>query len=89
MPNVVPISEARSKLPKLVELADSVMRRTLITVKGKTKAVLMSASELEGLEATLEILSDPEVMKAIKRGEKDVKAGRIISWEDLKKELDW
>jgi glucose-6-phosphate isomerase len=44
---------------------------------------------LEGsLKETMEIMSDPTLMAAIREGEEDIKAGRYQSWEDVKKELD-
>lgn len=87
MTNVLPISEARSKLTSLVDLADTLSRKTYISVKGKVKAALVNARDLELMEETLEILSDPETMKAIEMGEADIKAGRLISLEDVKTEL--
>jgi antitoxin YefM len=88
MKNIIPISEARSKLPKLVEDADVISQKTLITVGGKVKAALISARELELLEDTLEILSDPQAMKAIKKGKLEIKEGKLTDWEDLKRELN-
>ena len=87
MANVLPISEARSKLPEIVDLADSLSQRTFITVKGRIKAAVVSARELELLEETIEVLSDPKAMGAIKKGKKDVKEGRVVDWEDIKAEL--
>jgi prevent-host-death family protein len=83
----LPISEARSKLTKLVDLADSLCQKTLITVKGKVKAAIVNADELEAMEETLEVLSDPKTMKAIRQGEKEIKEGKLIDWEDIKKEF--
>jgi len=88
MNNTIPISEARANLPKLVENADTLSRKTLITVGGKVKAAIVNAKELELLEETLEILSDPKAMEAIKRGKEDIKKGKLIDWEDLKDELN-
>ncbi len=88
MSNTISITEARRDLPKLVDLADTVAKKTFITVKGKVKAAIISAEELESLEATLEVLSDPKAMEAIKKGEEDIKAGRVHSWEDIKKEYN-
>ena len=39
------------------------------------------------LKETLEILRDPELMKAIREGEEDFKKGRFHDWEEVKKEL--
>ena len=44
--------------------------RVLITRNGKPAAVLMSPEDLESLEETLEILSDPAVMKRIRKARK-------------------
>ena len=85
--NVLPISEVRAKLPQLVE--DAVVRKTYITVKGKVKAMLVDPQEWESMEATMEVLSDPKAMAAIKQGEKDIKAGRVFTWEQVKKDLGW
>jgi prevent-host-death family protein len=87
MTKVIPISEARAKLPQLVDQASTLARTTYITVKGKVKAAIVDARELELMEETLEVLSNPETMKAIEQGKKDIKAGRLISLEDVKNEL--
>lgn len=87
MSTVVPISEARSKLPKIVDVADSLSQKTYISVKGKVKAAIVNARDLEILEETVEVLSDPTAMEAIKRGKREVKKGLLVSWEDLKAEL--
>ena len=83
----LPVTEARKKLTALVDKAAKQLDEYIITVKGKPKAVLMSSDEFEGWKETNEILSDPELVKAIKRGEDDIKAGRIVTLEDLKKQL--
>lgn len=41
------------------------------------------------MDETQEILNDPKLMKSIRQGEKDMREGRTISWEVLKKELKW
>ena len=87
MANVLSISEARSNLPKIVDLADSVFQKTYITVKGKVKAAIVSARELDLLEETLEVLSDPKTMTAIRNGKKQIKSKELIDWEKLKEEL--
>lgn len=88
MSTIIPISEARSKLPQLVDLAESLSQKTLITVGGKVKAALVNARDLELMEETLEVLSDPKAMEAVRKGRREVKKGQLINWEDLKVELD-
>jgi PHD/YefM family antitoxin component YafN of YafNO toxin-antitoxin module len=88
MTYTLPISEARSNLPDIVKNAGDLFQKTYITVKGKIEAVVINPQELESLEATLEILKDPQTMKAIKKGQKEFKNNELIDWEDLKQELD-
>jgi PHD/YefM family antitoxin component YafN of YafNO toxin-antitoxin module len=53
----------------------------------ETKQKLDEASKLIGeLMETFEILSDPEMVKAIKEGQEDVKAGRVKELRTLLKE---
>lgn len=87
MIKTLPITDARNNLPKLVENASKRLDEYVITVNGKPTAVLMSADEFESWKETLEILSDPKLMKDLKEAEEDIKAGRVYDWEDVKKEL--
>jgi hypothetical protein len=53
----------------------------------ETKQKLDEATKLMGeLMETLEVLSDPEMMKAIKQGQADIKAGRVKELRTLLKE---
>lgn len=42
---------------------------------------------VEELTETLEILSDEKLMKSIDRSQKDVKEGKVLSYEEMLKEL--
>ena len=87
MIKTLPITEARKDLTKLVDNASKKLDEYIITVKGYPAAVLMSAAEYESWKETDEIMADPQLMKAIKEGEKDIEEGRVYDWEDVKKEL--
>ena len=58
-------------------------RKLLIETKQKLDEATKFMSELM---ETIEILSDPEAIKAIKQGEEDVKAGRVKELRTLLKE---
>lgn len=53
----------------------------------KAEWVTISSDEYESMKATLEVLSDPELMKQIEESRKDAKAGRVRKLDDVKKEL--
>lgn len=87
MIKTLPITKAREELPRLVEKASRRLDEYVITVNGSPAAVLISADEYESWKETNEILRDKELMKAIKEGEEDIKKGRFVTLEELKKEL--
>jgi len=74
--DTIAISDARNNLPKLIDDVAEYMKRFVISVSGKPKAVLISAEELESLEETAEILSDPQTYKSIMKGYKQAKLGK-------------
>ena|SRR3989344_5378665 len=89
MIQTLPITKVRENLTNLVDKANKRFDEYIITVSGVPKAVLISSAEYESRKETNEILSNPGLMKAIKEGEEDIKAGRVYDWDDVKKELGW
>ena len=87
MTKTLPITKAREQLTTLVENADKRLSEYVITVKGVPAAALISAAEYESWKETLDILSDRKLLKAIRDGEDDIKKGKYITLEQLKKEL--
>ena len=79
----LPVTEARAKLPQLVKAANERFDRTVITSNGKPTAVIMSYEEYEAWEETLEVLSDPEAMRAIRLADEELAAGRAVSFEAI------
>ncbi|OGM05073.1 hypothetical protein A2715_03680 [Candidatus Woesebacteria bacterium RIFCSPHIGHO2_01_FULL_39_32] len=87
MAKTLPITKARENLTTLVDRASRLLEEFVITVKGKPEAVLMSHDEFESWKETVDILSDQELVTSIKQGEKDLKDGKYVTFEELKKEL--
>ena len=84
MSNFVAISDARARLPRLVDNVDKYLERVFITVRGRPKAVIMSPEELESLEETAEILAIPGAKESIKQGLKEAKKGLGVPLSELK-----
>ena len=58
--------------------------------KKKLKAAidyLSYLSDKEAWEATYELASDAEIVKSLERAETDIKAGRLKSWDDVKRDV--
>ncbi len=65
---IVPLSEAKAKLSKLVDEVAARDEEIVITRNGRAAAVLVSQDQFEGWRETVEILADKEFMKEIRRG---------------------
>lgn len=87
MARTVPFTEARSSLSELLDFVQAEQEHVVITRNGKRVALLMSMDEWESWEETIEVLSDEETMEALKRSEEDVKAGRLVDWDEVKRDL--
>jgi len=88
MTHTLPISKAREDLTSLVDNVNKKLEEYVITVNGSPAAVLISAAEYESWKETNEIMADSELLQAIKDGEKDIAAGKFITFDQLKKELN-
>ncbi len=86
MSNLIAISDARAKLPDLVNKVSDNLDRFVITINGQPKAVLMSEEELESLEETAEILAIPGAKEAIDQGVEQAKKGDVRLLADILKE---
>ena len=88
MIKILPITKAREDLTNIVDRSKRLLEEYIITVNGSPAAVIMSAKEHESWKETMEILADPKLLKAIKEGEEDIKKGRHITFDQLKKDLN-
>lgn len=78
----LPLSEAKANLSKLVDDVNRRDERVMITRHGRPAAVLMSADELESWQETMEIMADPELMADIRRGVRELDAGKGRTYSD-------
>ncbi len=87
MARIVPFTEARAHLTELLDDVEARHEHVVITRLGRPAAVLVSNEEWEALEETLEILQDEETLTALRDSENDVKAGRLFSLDEVRREL--
>ena len=80
------IAEARKNLPSIVKRANDNLEEFIISKDGKPQAVLMSLEEFEGWKETIEIMSDPVLMKEIEEGLDDIKHGRVTEFKRTTKD---
>jgi antitoxin YefM len=83
----IPLSDARARLSELVDEAVRTHERVEITRNGRRAAVLMSADDFDSLQETLDILADPEAMRDIEEGRRDIREGRVYTLEEVTAEM--
>ena len=75
----LPLAEAKAKLSGLIDDVARRDERVTITKHGRPAAVLMSHDEATSLDATLEIMSDPEFYAEILRNRAALDRGEGIT----------
>jgi len=84
MAKILPISEVKARLPELVTGVAEREEEIIVTRNGKPAARLVNYAEYERLKETLDVLSDPELMRQIRQSLKDIAAGkRGLSFEEV------
>jgi prevent-host-death family protein len=84
MTETLPLAEIKAHLSEIVDRVEHEHDRVVLTRNGRPAAVIMSPEDLEALEDTVELLSDPKAMKEIARARQDVAKGRVVSGDELR-----
>ena len=71
----VPLADVKNRLSEVVDRLEREHGRVVITKHGRPAAVMLSMEDQESLEETLAILSDPELLAAIREVAAEVAAG--------------
>jgi antitoxin YefM len=66
MSETLPLSSVKTHLSEIVDRVEGEHDRVVVTRNGKPAAVLISYEDLEGLEETLAIMSDPALMTQVR-----------------------
>lgn len=83
MSQTLPLSDVKARFSEIVEAVSRTHERVIVTRNGRPAVVVVSADDLEAIEETLSILSDPEAMRAIEEGRAAIAAGDLSTAEDL------
>lgn len=76
LPEQASLADVKNRLSELVDGVERVHGRVVITKHGRPAAVIMSIEDLESLEATLRILSDPRLVDEIREAETEIAKGK-------------
>lgn len=82
--DVLPLAEIKARLSEIVDRVEVQHQRVTLTKNGRPAAVLISPEDLEALEDTLEILSNPSAVKEIQRARDEIRRGKGITGDELR-----
>ena len=74
----LPLSEVKARLSEIAEEVAATHERVQITKNGRGYVVLLAAEDLESIEATLELLADPDAQARVARSEQEIEEGQVL-----------
>jgi prevent-host-death family protein len=80
----LPLAEIKKRLSEVVDGVEERHDRVVLTRNGRPAAVILSPDDLESLEESLEILSNPKAMRAIRAAETEIDRGRSLTADELR-----
>lgn len=81
--SIIPLTEAKARLSEIADEIHRTHERVNVTRNGREYVVIMSAEDLDSLEATIELLSDPAAQARIAQAEADVDRGEVTTLDEM------
>ncbi len=75
----LPLSEVKARLSEIADEVDRTHERVHVTRNGREYVVLLSAEDLESLEATIELLRDTAAVDRVREADAAVAAGDVTT----------
>lgn len=86
MSDTLPLATVKARFSEIVDRVAREHDRVVVTRNGTPAAVLVSPEDLEGLEETLAIMSDPDLMARIRQGRAQAERGEVFTLEEIRAE---
>ena len=77
----------RDHFSEFADRAEREHERVVVTRNGRPSVVLISYEDLEALEETLDILSDPDALAEIREAEAEIERGEVVEGVDVVRAL--
>jgi prevent-host-death family protein len=87
MTMIIPLADAKARLSAVLDQVRDTHDRVVITRNGRPEAVIMSVSDLEALEDTLDLLSTPGALDGIRAAEAEIARGEAIGADELRRQI--
>jgi antitoxin YefM len=77
MSQTLPLADVRNRLSEVIDQIQREHDRVVITKHGHPAAVVMSIEDLESLEETLAVLSDPGLLARVRSAGDEIERGEV------------
>lgn len=77
------LADAKNRLSEIVAATEKTHERTIITKNGRPVVAIVAVEDLEGLEETLEILSNPEDAAAVRASLADDAPAQTVTTDEM------
>ena len=84
MTETLSLAHIKAHLSEVVDRVELQHDRVILTRNGRPAAVLVSPDDLEALEDTLDLLSDPQALKEIEEAREEISKGQIVDADELR-----
>ncbi|MFC4585787.1 type II toxin-antitoxin system Phd/YefM family antitoxin [Sphaerisporangium corydalis] len=81
----IPLADAKARLSAVLDEVRDTHERVVITRNGRPEAVIMSVSDLNALEETLDLLSTPGALEEIHEAESEIARGEATGADELRR----
>jgi len=85
MTMVIPLADVKARLSAVLDKVRDTHDRVVITRNGRPEAVIISVSDLEAIEDTLDLLSTPGALDGIRAAEEEIARGEAIGADELRR----
>ena len=82
---IIPLADAKARLSAVLDDVRDTHDRVVITRNGRPEAVIISVSDLETIEETLDLLSTPGAIDQIRTAEAEIARGEAIGADELRR----
>ena len=80
---IMPITTIKKNFLDIIKDIEDEDSIVTVTKNGIPVGIMMTPTRYEGLLETIEILSDPKILKALTTSKKDFQAGRVFTHKDI------
>jgi antitoxin YefM len=84
MTETLSLAHIKAHLSEIVDRIERQHDRVVLTRNGRPAAILLSPDDLEAIEDTLDLLSDPQALKEINQAREEIAGGHVLEAETLR-----